>query len=426
MAIDYDSGSGLFDKIGPVVAIVNLLDTFETSTSAGNLQKELSDIESALETDKTGDVEALTLLLRKWDNYRQTLHSMKVLIASLTEPLLASEIVSAENLHSDDLQSMLTRLVELLIRDGRKVTSNTVSSTTTPDSPTPTGTFKFYSSVKDNNATADGSAQSRGDVKPNTYRLVCVNTDIPNQAVFSVRGNGPAVTDRGDPLWYRTGELGQISLKDPMTSDNLISNGGFENLSQNLLTGWSVYSGTWNTDIKRDTSDKFRGIASLSFLGDAAIIQTLPASLFRRGGKYALVYSAKKSSTADGSFVIFGGATSTVDISASIFTTSWATQTALFFNVPDNPTDLNVYLSRSNSSAGTLWIDDVAIFPVDEFGGLSLIGIPGQTDPEVDDSWKSVVTNGFAGKFQTFFSRFFDTLLPSYGANSEISDALAG
>lgn len=430
MAITYEGGSGLFDKLGPVVALVNLLDTFETSSSAGALEKELSDIETELETEKEGDSEALVMLLTKWEGYANALHTLKSEIASLTEPLLASEIVASENLHSDDLSTLLNRLVEVLIRDGRKVVSNTIALSGTSSEGDPHGFWDVAVSLRDTNEGVDSSSQYRGDIRAGTYRILCIDPQTFEVSVGYHPNNSP-----GSPNYEKVGFLGTISFPE-----NLVSNGGFEQISGDQPIDW-ITSPNFGTNYVIQTTESFESRALM--LVDASeeeiiAFQVLDPSAFVLGGKYVLSALIKGYAGEPQEITIRVVLNNTVV--ASIEKTTSGSETGFvvntaFFNVTD-PLVVSArveILCPGTESATPVSVDNIIVSRVPEVGGIHLFPVM-YPDPSTSatpippvpgSSIILTITNNKSGKFQTFFSRFFNVLLPSYGANSAIDDSLA-
>ena len=447
MPIDYDSGAGFFDKAGPVVRVANLLEEFEIGTGAGTLEKELTDIETELEVTKEGDAEALSLLLQKWEGYRRDLWGMKTRISELIRPLLASEIVDAENFESETLEDMLTRLTEVMIRDGRKVTSNGVLGSYvpfTPGVPAPVGTVQVMMSAFDLNDNdvllGDSVSQVRGDAidsEINGFRCVCVDQTIGEETLELRAEYHPDNSNAGNPSYEKKGVLGTFPVLSSNSSKTLVRNGGFElQTSAGTPSNWNTFS-QWGTTITL-SPDSLTGSKSVKITGESAgplLQQSLDPSKFSKGRKYFLNL-----------FYKFDNAATEMSLDVCVYINeslvfkreipSWPsgtapvvwTSTGLGFNCLVPRID-SVVISIENCAVtvpGEIYVDEIILAELTDLNGYYPIAfMTGNIPPVLDDYWYGTMSNDHAGIFQTYFARYHNILLPSYGAGAVIADALA-
>lgn len=427
MAIDYDSGSGLFDKLGPVVSLVNALDTFETSTSAGNFEKEWQDLETLLEDSKLYDAQAKTILLQKKDAIKKVMWSAKQQIANLTPNLMASEMVDAEYLDSSEINFMLGKLKEFLVRDDTGLDVGTLGYTDNSGSYTSTGDIQLYVSVRDNNAPVDTSAGYAG-VKNNN-----VSVEVIDQTQYKekVRVWGNEKYNSGSPDFFNVGLVGTYPVIYSDSQECIIKNGSFDSVISGRITQWILASGAWDTDVIHDPTNYYTEGNSLKFSDDAKISQTIPVNRLKPYTKYILVFMVKKTVTGpDGTLTAaIEGLGASLSLSVENIATTW-TPYSIIFNTPASPTDYIVSFDRAGFVDSTVWIDDVIIIPMTPVSGgyLSITAsrpvVSNYANPIIGDYYQVDFENDGAGKFRTFFVRFYDFVLPSYGS-STIDDSLA-
>lgn len=427
MAIDYDSGAGLFDKLGPLVRVINLFEEFEV----GTLQTKLTAIYGKLETANEYDDRARQLFYAIDAEEKGSLRSWKQDMLALIQPILTQEMSEAENFFSSDIDELLKYLIFCMNRDSETVDGSTITITgPAAGTPTPTGDFsvvasKYASTVQN----ADSSSQENGIIWGNPYQIVCVNNTVSGAESFQVRGALP-LAGRTDPAWQNAGNAGRLNIISSI-SNTLLTNGGFESLNGagTTFANWVIGTGAYTTDIVRDTTP-YRGTYNCKFVNNAKITQTLAVDTLKPWTKYLITYKAKKSAAgSDGTLKV--GFTGTTGLYSQVTINSGLTTTYAiyhhFFNTGADPGAIRDFIiERTSGTTANVHIDEVTLTSITPIHGLGLAVIAGSIDPALDDLWNVTAVNNAEGVFMHFFGRWYDTLLPgNTGGTETIADTLA-
>lgn len=427
MAIDYASGSGIFDKIGALIHAVNIIETFET----GTLQTKLSAIQAKLETTNDYDDQARRLFYQIDNEEKSSLRSWKQDMIALVQPLLTQEMNEAETYFSQDINDLLKYLVFCMRRDSASVDGSTITFTgPAAGSPSPTGNFsllasKYYPTVQG----ADSSSQQNGIIWQNSYRVICTDITTAGAELFRIEGDLP-LGGKSHPNWMYAGNAGTLRMISSI-SNTLVSNGGFENLNSagNSFSNWALTTGTYTTDIVRDATP-YRGTYSCKLVNSAKITQVMNTSVLKPWTKYLITYKAKKSAAgSDGTLKVgFTGTSGLYDQKTvnSDLTTSFALY-SYFFNTGADPRAITDFIvERTGSTTAAVYIDEVTLSEVPLVHGLGMAVVAGSTDAAIDDFWTVTPTNNGEGTIMTFFGRWFDLLLPGNTGGAEtIADSIA-
>lgn len=431
MAIDYDSGSGVFDKLGALVKAWQIFETYE----AGTLQTKLDNIDGVLETVNEYDDKARIQFNNLSESLKGYFRSWKISALDLVYYILKQELSEAEHFYTDDLTAMLNYLIFCMNRDSENVLQNTVTLTgPSSGSPSPTGSFsvlasKYLPTVQG----ADSSSQESGAAWANNYKIVCTNNSAPHAEIFSVQGD-LIKGGKEHPEWYNAGLAGYTRLISSV-GNTLLPNGGFESddYSGTGFTNWDIDAGVWNTDLGKETSVVYLGSAALKLIctgTDTTITHSFPTDFLKPYTKYLVTVKAKRTASADGTLNVGFTGTTGFFVSKTVssgLTTSYALNSA-FFNTGADPgdiTDFKITLTGATNTSEVVYVDEVCLTKVDMFHGIGIAVVGGDTQPAIDDRWTLGVANNYTGKFQTFFARNFGILLPGAGSPS-IADALAG
>lgn len=427
MAIDYNSGSGIFDKLGVLINVINMFETFET----GTLQTKLTALYGKLETTNDFDDQARRLFYQIDAEEKGALRSWKSDMLSLVQPLLTQELNEAETYFSQDINDLLKYLIFCMKRDAASVDGSTITLTgPSAGSPSPTGNFtlvvsKYYPTVQG----ADSSSQENGIIWQNSYRVICTDISTSGAEIFRVEGDLP-LGGRNHPNWQNAGNCGILRMVSSV-SNTLLTNGGFEtlNATANSFANWTLTTGTYTTDIVRDATP-YRGTYGCKFVNSAKLTQSLATYTLKPWTKYLITYKAKKSAAgSDGTLKVgFTGTSGLYDQKTvnTDLTTSYALY-SYWFNTGANPTAITDFIiERSGSTTANVYIDEVTLTEVPLVHGLGMAVVAGSTDAAIDDFWTVTPTNNGEGTFMKFFGRWFDTLLPGNTAGGEtIADSLA-
>ena len=250
-------------------------------------------------------------------------------------------------------------------------------------------------------------------------------------------------------------ELAGVSVTATGTSPNFVHSVTFTGVggnvtqltSVNLLTGGTPAI-THGTTTGGDANE-YRGV-SIKLVGNSSVLHTLYQSLgtLKKETVYFCHLRARRSGTATGAVIKvavvaqIGGAATTDDagganelvINAAAISTGASDSCWFAFRLPA-ATVLPVYLRIAATTAiptgATIYIDDVAIAAGVELyaGGPYVAAFAGRTASKAGDSWTLAVTNTYAGRWQTWYNRIFNTmqndiLLPTTGTTLLSNDLL--
>lgn len=438
MAIDYDSGSGLFDKVGVVVSLTNALETFETSTSSGNLEKEMQDLEAKLDDTKQFDRIARDLMYQKWSGYKSALDQMKVQLTELTRLFMASEICTQEGFPDEDLTSLAHCLARAMNRD-----AETINATDATIAVTPTSTFEDVAMLVCDDAIAHPNPD--GDAAGNQWKLTKVFPDVLTARAVDVSQlyaerlslSGTVARPVSSPDWARFGDLGQITVFRFQDPRNLIVDPGFQALSvSGVPTRWDNYLGAQGTEwVAGPHSNSFDGPNALEFVDVAGFLQRIPRTKLKPFTAYFVAISGYRKNSGDGTVVITVGdyLTQAQDITLGGFAVSniasWFMYTDAYVE------DLVVTIERESATTGEFVLSNVGIFEVPLIPGLGHLACIHYPDPNNNYKMSPIVLNDYAtilpsvsayGTFAKYFGRFVGVELPTVAGGVEtISDTLA-
>lgn len=471
MAIDYVSGSGLFDKLGKLIKWINSLTTALTS---GFLDY-YTDYVNIL--DEETDQSFVGAVTTGRDSARTTCAGFIQTALGQVTNLLNKEIVPAEGLGSTLSQAdAITKLRFLMGRDAVAVLKNTVSvSGATASAAHETGSNTGNGTValtvqglltpmatdgtpatiatEVNRTTTHDAAEDNQFVIPDSYELRCT------QDAGSVSAGSEIFTLMGSQLpsnvydydWKHAGTPGTYTILSSTSSTSIVGeDGGFETIDTGTPNGWTISVGTPNTHFIAYTSAVYRGAQALRVVADAS---TSPAMLYdvtlNPGTKYLIAVAYKRLVAGVGTctltleLITASGATgptwtpsssekATVNVTG---TDGSYTRIYAWVNTPDIlPSATQLKVSLLKGSGGTypdVAIDEVlccAITPTAD--GLYVAPMAGSANPIVDDRWTFSTSNNFAGLFQSFFGRFFKRRLPAVSSsvstsNGRVDDTLA-
>jgi hypothetical protein len=248
---------------------------------------------------------------------------------------------------------------------------------------------------------------------------------------------------------------------DASTSTNLLTNGDFESWDTSSpveLNNWDLTTGTWGTDIQRNSSSPFRGTYDLQFTAgtgvNTALVQEFGVSTGtnvdpRPLTSYAVNFWAKRSGSVsggvltveliDGSGTVINdqqGVANSFTQTLSALTTSYAAVNGVFRLPQVLPATIKLRLRISTALTGAnVLIDDICFTPLVAAytGGPGLAVFSGVTPFVAGDTWTAAITNNRGGAsylatFQALFDRMFamrdkGILLPS-NASPTIADTL--
>lgn len=420
----------MFSALKPIVEMVERLDGFQinsavlSGTTKGAMLTVFPAAFTILEPESVDrDQEARRILVDAYDSHWLSVNAWKQRFVDMTRLVLAGHMVDAENLPADDLDTLLTRLEEVM--DDTLLTV----PPSTPDVPTPSadagnqGNMTMVSSERAatlDTGGAETSDQLEARVRANQLRIECVNNDREGAEVWTVDGNIPQ-GDMYDPYWENAGRAGSL-ITSSSVGDTLLANGGFETATSTQFSSWANTTGTWNTHIAQEGTIKFRGSYALKLSFTTAgpvspkITQTLTEDSLRPHTKYLITFKARKGSgggTGNLNVGFTGTAGHYKTVAVGDLTTGYVTYSYVF-NTGKDPSAITAFVIEASRTAGDedIYVDEVTLSEMKRFGYAGLAVICGSADPAVGDFFTCSATNGLSGKILTYFSRFFDLLLP--------------
>lgn len=251
--------------------------------------------------------------------------------------------------------------------------------------------------------------------------------------IFQVAGKafrGPL-----SPEWDGTRGSGTGQNITVANSQNLITNGEFENFTSNVPDGWTVSSGTAGTSFGEETSTVHRGVRALKgFSGQNwQLDQIISANAFNRDRRYFMSAWSKVGTllTAGGFNIdaeIVGGA-SVMDTAISVSTTNDSTTYTLYTGQMTIPDDLDNNIRIKIDATGTaadqdFFIDGLVLAPVEYFHGTGYNIVAGGQKFLHGDTLQMSAGSGSIGVFQRFFIDYYGVQLPD-NASPTIADSLA-
>ena len=244
------------------------------------------------------------------------------------------------------------------------------------------------------------------------------------------------------------------------SSNNLLTNSGFETFVANAPSNWTIITGTAGTNLKQSTGTFYSGAGSLQFVGDGATLTSiaqqfnssstgtagtlLPDTVYH--GNVFLKLDATPGAGAltidliDGTSTVVNddqGTANSYTVTLSAIPLPWAAYSFAFRTPKLLPSAVKIRLRLSTalSSGSNLFIDHFGFGAATKLysGGPYGSVFSGSTAFLLNDSF-SVVTTNDRGKsyglqtFQTLFARLFammsnELLLPS-SASPTITDSL--
>lgn len=435
MAVDLDSGSGLFDRLGALGYVLEICDQFYAGNSSGDVSKELNDFlvkYDASSNDIRSVVGGIPAALKLFQSTQETIYSELFFAAQNT----IIEMVDADDpLGNRDIQSALERLISQMQASSDTVDANEPSSSTTAASGN-SGTAVVLVTLTDEN----------GLTLENVYDediVITVTDDLTDRGeTVSIVGEDSNSIAKTSCRWPNgSGSETSLTVVDP-SNDGVLLNGGFESWTSSNPDNWDV---TGSTVHSRETTTVHIGSSSLKITGNGSatpdLFQDMSDLGLRSNTNYLVAFSyylsanpaagSLKVSISDGSSTLVS---KTIDLTSAT-TGAWQRVADCFRLTSPLPAiiEFHVEVLGPLTNSSTVLIDDVCFGTemTQLYNGGPFIAIVGTDDRlAIDDSWTIAVTNDARGKFQTLFARMFDRpelLLPSATGGSEtIGDALIG
>ena len=440
MAIDLDSGTGLFDRLGRIGYVYQVVSDFFAGASANQLEKEVNDI--LAEYDGASNIvrSAVEGVLESKARFQLDPERFLLDLKGAAESTLI-EMAHADNpLQEKTLERALAELIKQM-----KAASETV------DANEPTATITAAAG-NDGTATivcgltgADG--QTLEYLYPEDITLTCTGASARTGTIEAYGESSAAPT--GQSVFWPDGSNAAITFNviDP-SIDGFLVNGDFENWTAGVLDSWTASVGTF----AEETSIKQFGAKCAKVTGNGSTLHEIRqnvTSLVESQTVYVATIALRLSSVPaagvlwldlfDGTSIIQDDAGTqqrfqiplTSGVSTSQFTTFAKTfflpsplPDSVFFRVRFGTALSNTvicYLDSCSFGAQATQLYD---------GGPYIAAVSTFDKLAIGDNWNIAIANDLRGATQTLFWRLFDRpdlkLPSSIGGFETISDALIG
>lgn len=445
MTIDFRGGDGLFDRVGKIGHLLNLLNTWLGGSSAGDLPVEMEDVLEEYDGETVEIRNTVAALTDAMETHQASGLTLAQSIQTAAQNTLI-EMADADNpLEARTVTTAMSELIAQMIANSETVNASAVGVTVTP-----------YGSNVGDAPVVVAMVDAKGRALENCYAesvMVRVSSNATaGSETGTVKGEANQATSKLSFDWPTgSGSSGTFTVKDP-ASAGLLANGDFETFTvSNTPDDWTIESGGVGTEIKEaGGSNQYRGTNALLLDEGASTCQLYQSvSGVTSRTLYAVsVWTKITGPPASNSLDIelynqTGGTVSvddqgnanrlTIDVTSE--TTSYANHTAVWTVADPVPASLRIRIRMSNplGSGEEVYIDDLVVTPMETqlySGGPTVAVIRGATDLSLDDYWTLAVTNDGAGAFQTLFNKLFNQptlLLPSNSAGGEtVNDNLIG
>lgn len=441
MAIDLDSGNGVFDMLGAIFAAQDAIDAFRNGALVSEVQDALALMDGA-----TPSVE----LRAVWDGLPDAVLGAQDGLSSMMSSLqqVAADTIIQLADEDDPLpeRSLYEGMFELIQQMGagsKTVDANEPGYSLTYSASLTGTTDKGRAAV----SLLDGRGRSLQFAYAEVVDAIC--TTVSNgEATFDAKGEEAA-----DPMAHNwpAGSGAGLSLVafEAGEVNNLIPNGTLDAFTTNVPDGFTATAGAAGTDFSEELTTVFvAGGSSLEIAAGGVSVALLSTdSLALESHRvYALGFWYRKVGTVSGGSIdlsLYDGAANindeagnanAVSVGFGGITTDWQLGVA-FFRLPDPlpaTIKLRIRTATALSGGGTVYLDHIFLGECEQLyeGGPYLAIFAGAAPFELDDVVTIDVSNDYRGEFQTKFHRNFDMvgldlILPSAtGAGENILDDL--
>lgn len=452
MAITFTGTGGLFTRLGRILHVGYQLTPFESSIPA--LYKQVFDQYLASLEEIGGAVEVQSNTLARIPS------GVMNFATQAGSDTVQGMVLADQASQSITLQGAIQEVIRQMIVGGYYVTPNAI--TITPAQlPSFVGNGVLVTSTK----RGDGLVQENSIAE--VLRLTCTSDSYTGgrtqgQEQFGLTG-APVLGGVWD-YDYPTGSGASAALNAISAAEyanptgNLLTNGNFEVWTDDAipeLNFWTLGTGTWGTNIKRDTTAPNQGTYALQFqasgvnttlyqeFGDATDgtavepdgLRSYSVNLWVRKLSGTISAGVLRVALVDASGTVLNdqqGLANSFNITCSALTTSYVAYNAVFRLNATPPSEVRLQLRMTTALAGgDVLVDDACYAPMTSFyqGGPGLAIFSGATPFVAASAWNLTVTNNqggasYCGTFQTGFERLFSMrnfggaglLLPSTGS----------
>lgn len=450
MALDYDgTPNGLFVQLGKVAK-----HYAAQAVDASDLSTDLDEINGVFEAMTSGEpetmVDGFATSVVGWQaehfDRRTTLQGLG--LKRLQDRTTVLDEIGAT---STDQAEILSKLIKQMTNDTESVDRSTVSIGSVTAGGANVGNGTAITTTTLDGATSPGSGVAGAYAAHRLYAGLTTELCVPSETMrlTCVADSFSDGTASGNEQFSWEGRLatnavegsGLIGTITPVNGEtNLAANGNFEDWTDNLPDTFTLVAGVAGTHIVEESTgaNVFNGLKSVKYVGDGTVNPELSLSvntLVTASKRYAVTCRIMADATvAAGDLTIqfegtgyTAGGSEKITVAHGSLPTSWTLKN-FFVNMPATiPSDFRLVLRWGATPTATkrLWIDDLAIAPVNYGGGLGAIIVRGATPFVRGDVFTFTVANDDAGAFQKFFRQAFGVQLPSAAGGAEtIDDAL--
>lgn len=432
MAVTLDGGGGLFDRLGRLGYLLDLLNARRGGGSADDFPKELNDVLAEADGKPNEVRQAYASLLSELESLQAGMSGMPAAIKQAAQTDLINSFDADDPLPELSVEAALDALWrQMRTAVTRYVDANTLGATVTSTGNTGTGAVVAH--------TKDGLGVPLENLLAEDLLVTVTDVSTPAAAQLRVRGEA-AQDDKLHWLWPAgSGADASFAAIDAAdTAVNLLANGTFNTFTAaNTPDNWTIAVGVAGTDIFEEATTVYvAGGKALKFLGTGGaplsqIYQSVLANVDSRT-VYALncwvrVDSAPAAGVLvldlhDGTSVINDEAGNAITVSIDLTTvgTTFAAQQLKFALPEPLPTIVRVRirLSTALTSGRAMYLDHLALAPLAQPGTVPgatpyLGFFSGSSNWAADDGsgekvLKIAVTNNRASQWQEKFDEYFD------------------
>lgn len=438
MAVNY---TDLFEDIGE---FVERITKFRTYTDT-DLPAELAEIQTQLSSNSRFDI--LSSVPQQFDGFKDSILGwIDTIIAKVTERLLHRDTIITQlqlTQSNASINDVLSELIFDMLANSESINNSTATNGSFSYASGNVGTGKaVLCSVLDGVTPPGAGMPAHPRYRGLTSQLGCTETVFLNcvadaevdglteaQERFQIVGD-PAYSSPYDWRGEGSGLGPTISVA---ASTPLMSNGDFETWSGGATVvpdNWTVNTGTWNTNILREGTTKYRGTYGLKFIGSAGgdrILEQAVDTTLLPGKSYIIgfqFYGHASHSTGTFRLRLAGTGIGPTDFILDVTetTAAWTFVSGVWtlpWTLPSNLTLQIACLACDQS----YFVDDVFLVEPVWHDGLGYAVFPGATPWLRNDRISHTKTAG-SGVFQNFFRKVYKTQLPASGSPT-IADSLA-
>lgn len=444
MTVDLDSGDGLFDRLGKLKKLVNVVNTaVGDEATADAWPKELND--ALVKYDGEANVlrSAVSSLTASLASARSGALAFTRAIRTAAQTTLIEMVDADDPLPTRNVEQALITLIAQM-EDG----SETIDASEPTIAITPhltDGDGVMVASVK------DGRGRALENILAEDIECLVTMTTTAGSERFTCSGE-EAISEKLDPDWPAGSGASKTltAISAAGTSPNVLANSDMEDFTTNTPDSWTIDVGSAGTDVLEEASTVYAGSAALELVGDGATLTTLSQTVTGLASRtpYAVNAWTRVSGVPaagvlqlelwDGTAVIDddAGTANSLAIDLTGETTTYAAHNAVFRLPEPVPATVKFRIRFTTALTNTysVFLDHLAMAPMTEIvdGGPYAAAFSGADNFSLADSFTMAITNARAGSLQEACDIFFSTstydlLIPSTtGGTETIPDSLIG